>query len=198
MERAGQRSRPGPPIVDGGSGILLKIFLSSVLLLGLFFAGFGVYFIALGKEAGGWTEVEGQVLSVAIRTDISQPAGQLASRATRESRKSYYPRITYTWKVEGESYTGSRYRLGATHEKFEKRADAEAAAAKFRAGTPIAVFYDAKNPGSAVLVRKASAGVFVPLPLGLLLAAMGWFGLRHIDALRQAMASGDGEPMDLL
>lgn len=176
---------------------MLKGLLAVLLLLGLSFTGFGIYFIALGNEAAHWPEVEGRVLSVSVRTDFLEPPSRLQSREARERTRRYYPRITYSWQVDGTSHTGSRYRLGTTHEKYQDRAKAQAAAATFRSGAPIPVFYDATNPAEAVLVREASAGVFVPLPLGLLFSAMGWFGLRHVDALRRAAKSGTGEPLGL-
>ena len=53
------------------------------------------------------------------------------------------------------------------------------------------------NPAEAVLDKRASGAVWVPLPLGLLVTLMGWACLRHIGAVRKALAAGDAEPLDL-
>jgi len=177
--------------------MFLKVFFAILLLLGLFFALFGVYFIALGNESGSWPETQGTIVSVTIRTD-SYLAGNAASTPEQKERgRRYYPSITYRWEVDGRSFTGSRYRLGTTHEKFEEREQAVVAAARYRNGAPISVFYDPEDPSQAVLDRSASGAVWVPLPFGLLLAVMGWFGLKKIDVVRKALATGAAEPLDL-
>ena len=119
------------------------------------------------------------------------------SREERERRRQYYPSIAYRWEVDGQTYSGSRYRLGTTHDKFNEREDAVAAAVKYRNGAPITVYYDPKNPSEAVLDNSLSVAVFAPLLLGFLFAPVGWLGLRHQDKLKAALAKGDAEPLDL-
>lgn len=166
--------------------MLLKASLLVVCLLGLAMSGFGIYFIALGGAARAWPATEGHVIATQVRTDVSM-AGD-ASPAQIEASRRYYPEVSYGWSVDGASYSGSRYRLGTTHRKYKTRAEAEAASARFPEGSAIAVYYDPAQPGEAVLDRAASAGVFVPLPLGLLILAMGLLGFRYREQLRQAAA----------
>lgn len=177
--------------------MFLKAFFIVLLLLGLFFTAFGVYFIALGNEARTWPETEGTILSVTIRTDILMAGSPGLTPEERKRRREYFPSISYRWEVDGQAYTGSLYRLGTTHEKYGEREQAVAAATRYKNGAPIAVYYNPKDPSQAVLDKAASAGVFVPLPFGLLLAGGGWLGLRKIDVLRKAMASGSADPIDL-
>ena len=53
------------------------------------------------------------------------------------------------------------------------------------------MYYDPDKPSEAGLNKKLSGGVFVPLPLGLLMAGMGWLGLRHKEAIQKAVAAGN-------
>lgn len=177
--------------------MFLKVFFAVLLLLGLFFTLFGVYFIALGNESGSWPEARGTIVSVTIRTDSYLAGDQALTPEQKERRRKYFPSITYRWEVDGQSYTGSRYRLGTTHEKYEEREGAVAAASKFQNGAPIPVYYDPEDPSEAVLDKSASGGIYAPLPIGLLLGAFGGFGLLKIDAVRKALESGAAEPLDL-
>lgn len=176
--------------------MFLKVVFGVFLLLGVLFTLFGVYFIALGNESGSWPETQGTIVSVTIRTDSYMAGNAALTPEQRERRRRYFPSITYRWEVDGQSYTGSRYQLGTTHEKYKERDEAVAAAAKYRNGAPIAVYYDPEDPSQAVLDKSASGAVWVPLPFGLLLAAMGWFGLKKIDVVQKAFATGAAEPVD--
>lgn len=177
--------------------MFLKSLLVGLLLLGLFFALFGVYFIALGSEARSWPQTAGTIQSVTVRTSVLMSGGAAMTPEQRERRRQYYPQISYRWEVGGQSYTGSRFRLGTTHEKYNQREKAVAAASRYKNGASIDVYYDPSDPSQAVLLKAASGGVFVPLPLGLLFAAAGWLGLRKIDLLRNAVASGGPESIDI-
>ncbi len=172
------------------AGFGLRFLLAAFCLLGLAMAGFGIYFIALGNAARSWPRVEGRVISTRIRIDYPT-AGTQGTRSQRQRLRQFYPSITYSWTVEGQSYTGSRYQLGTTHEKYDERQEAVKAAARFPAGAPIPVYYEPGNPSQAVLDPRTSAGVYVPLPLGLLILGLGWLGLRHRGALERAIEKGE-------
>ena len=166
--------------------MILKAFAAVLVLIGILMSGFGIYFIALGIEAQGWKTVEGQVTSVVVRVDTDLQADAVTKKR-REELKRYYPSISYEWVVDGKTYSGSRYRLGETHEKYDERTDAQAAAAKFRNGAPIKVYYNVDHPNQAVLEPSLSGGVFVPLPLGLVFLFTGWALFRYREAIGKAM-----------
>ncbi len=169
--------------------MFLKSITAFLFLAGLFFAIFGVYFIALGYEAEGWTSVEGKVLSAVVEVDITMPVTTHGSSTRTQRANQYYPSITYTWTVGEETFTGNRYRLGETHEKFFERAEAAVAANKYRRGMPITVYYNSDHPDQAVLDPSLSVGVFVPLPMGLLFLACAWALHRFRPALEKVMAA---------
>ena len=168
--------------------MLLKGSLLFTSLIGLALTCFGIYFIALGSAAVTWAEAEGRVVSTLIRTDTSVTSD--ATQAQIEASRRYYPEITYRWSVNGESYSGSIYQLGTTSKKYKSRTDAQAAAAKYPDGSALAVYYDPKQPSQAVLNRAVSAGVFVPLPIGLLLLAVGLLGFRYRAQIQAAAEAG--------
>lgn len=172
----------------------LVLFLAALFLIGLAMAAFGIYFIVLGNEARSWPEVEGRVISTTIRIERDIAHGPKATRAQREQLRQYYPSVTYGWTVDGKSYTGSRYQLGTTHEKYRERADAKQAAARFPAGSAIPVYYDPGDPSQAVLDRSTSFAVYVPLTLGLFILGTAWAGLRRREALGQAFSAKDQSP----
>ena len=175
----------------------IPVFFGLLALLGLAFALFGIWFIALGNEARCWPSVEGKVISTSVRTDVMQSHSASASKESRERRRRYSPSFTYTWTVDGQTYTGSRYQLGTTHEKYKTREEATRAAAKLRGGTAVPVYYDPDDPASAVLDNSTSFGVYVPLPLGLLFLVSGVVGFRHRRAIEKGMANADAQMLDL-
>lgn len=54
---------------------------------------------------------------------------------------------------------------------------------------PITVYYDADDPAQAVLDPSLSVGVYVPLPLGLVFAGLGWALFRFGPAIERAAAA---------
>ncbi|MEM9553583.1 MAG: DUF3592 domain-containing protein [Acidobacteriota bacterium] len=70
-----------------------------------------------------------------------------------------------------------------------ERSDAVAAAIQYRNGMPITVYYDADDPAQAVLDPSLSVGVYVPLPLGLVFAGLGWALFRFGPAIERAAAA---------
>ena len=172
---------------------MLRVFTWGLIVLGLAMCGFGVYFVQLGFEARSWPEAKGRILSTTVKVSTSRSSG---SRSTSYSRE-YYPNIRYSWSVDGVQYTGDRYRLGTTHEKYRERSDAEEAAKAFPGGTTIPVYYDPKNPSEAVLEKDTSWSVFVPAILGLLFLGTGGLMWRYRGALEAAARQGNNEPLDL-
>lgn len=165
--------------------MILKTVLLLICLLGASMTVFGIYFIGLGYAARDWPMVEGQVISTSVRVDTSM--SDEGDRSQREAARRYYPEISYRWTLGGQSYTGSRYRLGTTYAKFKTKTEAQSAAAAYPPDSAITVHYDPEHPDQAVLDPAPSAGIYVPLPLGLLILAMGLLGLRFSDRLMAAM-----------
>lgn len=171
---------------------MVKAAFGGLVLLGLATTVFGIYFIFYGNDAASWPETQGVVVSaeVATRTPL-RGTGGARSLGQRQRMRQFYPSITYRWTVNGQAYTGSRYQVGANAESYyvAEREKAQAEVAKFPPGRAIPVFYDPADPSAAVLVRDVSAGVYVPLPLGLVMLALGLLGLRFVPGNPTASAS---------
>jgi len=161
---------------------MVKAALGGLALLGLATAVFGLYFIFYGNEAASWPETQGTVVSATVKTRTSRRSSQ--SVGQRDRQREFYPSITYRWSVNGQTYTGSQYQVGANAESyfFGEREKAQEEVDKHPAGKAIPVFYNPDDPSAAVLVRDVSAGVYVPLPLGLVMLALGVLGLKFVPA----------------
>jgi len=72
----------------------------------------------------------------------------LATRQRHRTGRS----TRYDYAVEGQSYSGDRFAL-EFNSWYPDEASAVAAAARFRPGQPVAVWYDADSPVTAVLDR---------------------------------------------
>lgn len=160
---------------------MLKATFLMLAALGLAMSAFGVHFIVHSSAARSWPSVDGQIVNVAIRTYSS--INDRRSQSGRE--RSYFPQVTYQWMVGDRSFDGKRYSLGQEHPGYAERSEARDAAKRFPVGGDVKVYYDPADPASAVLDRSLQPGVFVPLPLGLLMLAVGvagWLGLRRQQA----------------
>lgn len=174
---------------------MIKGFFGVIAALGLFFAVFGVYFIIAGHGARSWPAAEGTIVSTNVRVNILLAGRGSVTDSSRESRRTYYPEIDYRWTVDGQTYSGTRYALGEAHPDFPDRQDAQEAARSFPPGQTIDVYFDPRDPSSAVIDRSLKLGAFVPLPLGLFFAAFGVFGLRMAPALEAASKRGARPPV---
>lgn len=151
---------------------------------------FGIYFVVLGDEVGGWPSAEGTIVETRIR--IWSPV-----RATFEEQRlkgditQYYPEIEYRWTVDGTTYEGDRYKLGTTHKKYDERDDARKAAQRFSAGERITVYYDPDAPDQAVLdPSKDWFALLAPSVLGLVFIGTGIL-LQRLGPAMQALTERD-------
>lgn len=175
---------------------MIRAIALFLIVAGIAMGAFGIWFIGTSTEARSWPAVEGRVLSTTVKVSIMQTPRSTGK--ARENPREYYPVIRYSWIVDGIEYTGERYRLGTTHEKYKKREQAQAAAARFAVGSPITVYYDPADPGEAVLETAISPAVYVPLILGLVFLGTGGLLWRYRQAVTAAIASGKAEPVDPL
>jgi hypothetical protein len=146
---------------------------------------FGIYFALLADDSKDWPKAEGTVTSSAVRTHVSVDQTNRAF-SENDSDRTYYPEFRYSYTVDGQSYSSSRYALGESAPAHAQREDAQKAASKHPAGSKIDVFYDPGDPGSAVLRPGASTGSWVPLLLGLFFGGSGLFLLRMLRKLKPA------------
>jgi hypothetical protein len=104
------------------------------------------YSIRRASDSEAWPKVEGVVLENAVA-------------AIRDGgRQLYRPVVRYRYEVAGERYEGSRIKWSAGLE-FRKYSRARAMLDKYRSGRQVAVHYDPKRPGVAVLQPGLTDGL---------------------------------------
>jgi hypothetical protein len=102
--------------------------------------------IRRASESEAWPKVEGVVLDSAVV-------------AIRDGgRQLYRPVLRYRYEVGGERYEGSRIKWSAILE-FRKFSRARAMLDAYRSGQKVAVHYNPKRPGIAVLQPGPVGGV---------------------------------------
>ncbi len=111
-----------------------------------------------------WKIVDGEIKDSC--TDVRQSGRSLF--------KSYYPKVTYTYNVEGVPYEGNRIRYGSTggsksaaHDYFEK----------YPTGKKVKISIDPNNYGRSVLEPGVSLNTIVWMIIFSGLATMGYRAL---------------------
>lgn len=82
----------------------------------------------------------------------------------------YYPRISYTYTVDGETYHGSRYKM--LDASMSKRKSHQLVGS-YSAGDHIQVFYDPNDPSKSVIETGAQFYLYIFLLLSLGLTIYG-------------------------
>lgn len=154
-------------------------------MLGMALILLGYYFVQEAIESENWPATKGTVLEVKVTRRTS---------SQQNNKVEYYYSATYGYKVEGQSYTGSRYSLGSgsrSDRMFNSRPEAERAGkAAFPIGSNVVVYYNPDNPDSTVLKPGANWGTYVPIFLGLFFGGFGYMLVK----VRQR--SGENSDMD--
>jgi hypothetical protein len=120
------------------------------------------------RASRNWPSTVGRILSGRVGTGV-ESGGEDEADTT-----SYYPAIQYEYQVAGQTYRGND--IAFNRKTYASQKQAEAALRVYPVGGDMLVYYDPRQPGRAVLERKASAGtalmVIGGLIVGLAAAAM--------------------------
>ena len=151
---------------------IVRGFSQFLAVLGVLLLLFGAWFVREAMAIRNWPPTTGTLISVSVRS----------SRSGSSTSRRYKVHLIYRYTVEGKSYTSSRYRLGdgSTAGDFTRREQAREEAKRWEEGQDIKVYYAPDEPKSAVLMRVASWGVYVPIILGLLFGLTGIFAGRSL------------------
>jgi hypothetical protein len=90
-------------------------------------------------------------------------------RSNNRTTTSYFPRVSYQYRVNLQEYTGNQIGFGSQSVSSGK---AERIRAQYAQGAPVTVLYDPDDPAKAVLEAKAK-NFWSYLFLGLALLAAG-------------------------
>lgn len=136
-------------------------------LVGLFLLlGGGMLFLGLrgmraARASHGWPSEPGTVIS-----------SELITSGGRKSRW-YHAQVTYTFVVNGQSYTGDKVVFGDP--RSSSMAKQQRAVDRYTPGAHVEVFYNPQQPQEAVLERKTGGGSVSRVVMGALLLIMAVF-----------------------
>lgn len=132
-----------------------------MILAGVVFIGLAVLQALKARRAANWPTVQGVVVESHVEA--------VRRRSENRISTSYYPRVTYQYRVNLQEYTGKQIGFGAESTSSGK---AERVRAQYAQGAPVTVFYDPEDPAKAVLEAKAK-NFWSYLFLGVVLLAAG-------------------------
>lgn len=151
-----------------------KLSKSAIVILlvvgavgGLFIAG-GFIFWQSQKKVQNFQETKGYVLSARIETCWTS-----TETRGRGTSRTYQPRITYQYEVEGKEYTNDQY--DALNSSKSKRGWTEGIVNKYPVGQECSVYYNPIKPSQSVLTKNVNMWfpyVFVGIGLLIVIGAL--------------------------
>ena len=174
-ERIGQRwiFRPAAGLLGGEKheDITTIAVCSAVLLIGLLMASAGIWEAMRAHLTVLWPTTTGWVLSTKI-----EQTHTLAGT-------SWYPRVTYAYKVNGRTITATRLSLGDPVEASNE-AEARAYLERYAPLSPIQVYYNPDDAADSVLEQRAPAHSFLAIGFGMIICLFGMVLFLAFDLFR--------------
>ncbi|UTD27134.1 DUF3592 domain-containing protein [Bradyrhizobium sp. WD16] len=125
------------------------------------------------RASAAWPNVPGRITRCAVvEEDIEERPDDGEQAAAPRRVRRYHVDLRYAYHVGGRDLTGTAIGFGWTP-VFGRRADAEAAAARYQEGQLVSVHYDPAEPSAAVLEAGGSQAALAPLVFALIFAAGG-------------------------
>jgi hypothetical protein len=124
------------------------IFVLAIVGLGIFLVIQGTQSRRKAGESLTWPSTMGAITETEVRQ----------SRSTDDDGNvdiSYYPRVVYTYDVEGQSHRSHRIAFGAV-KPGRSAAQAQKTLARYPVGGSVTICYNPNKPSEAVLERTAA------------------------------------------
>ena len=122
-------------------------------LVGLAVIGLGLRRMGQAARSRKWPTTPGSIRSSTILSRLAPTLPQAdedeEQAAARPPQTLYRPEVTYTYTVEGKTYTGTK--LGGDTVEVSSERHAREHAARYVPGAPVTVYYDPENPSHALL-----------------------------------------------
>lgn len=143
------------------------------LIFGLLFTVIG-YFVAFwfgkpildnAKASQTWPKTAGEITHSSVSTS--------RSRSNGKNKTLYSFDVTYNYQVKGEKFTSSNVFFGGDASSSDS-SGAYQITRRYPTGAKVDVFYDPKNPGSAVLEPGAHWQSYLVYGIGLLFLLVGF------------------------
>lgn len=135
---------------------------------GLVAVGFGIYYLRQGLESRNWLETDGVMNASFVERQTHR-----ASDSRTTSRDKYVARISYRYMVDGRHYTGHIIGFGKSIYSSYQKSDTEKYLEQYPVGKKVAVYYDPKNHGTAVLITGITGGAMLILVVGAIFFGTG-------------------------
>ena len=133
-------------------------------VLGVFFLFAGLRAVSMRRASRSWPSASGQVTGSEIQVKTFHFLTRMGGTSTE-----YRPQIHYAYNVDGIPYQGAQITYGSID---VSQPAAQAMLDKYPPGAEVAVYYNPKKPGEAVL-EHADTGVAWFAILGALAALIG-------------------------
>ncbi|QIF01471.1 DUF3592 domain-containing protein [Roseimicrobium sp. ORNL1] len=159
--------------------MMAKIFTLLFILAGLGLLVLGVVRYREGKASNSWTEVPAKVESADMGRTKNKTAGS-----------RYHAHVTYTYEVQGVSYTSRRVGLAGQESGSENHA--QSLLKQYPVGSTVKAYYDPTRPEKAVLIRGVGSSVWTVFVVGLVFLGMG--GYLTLRGLTRLFAGAKASP----
>ena len=137
-----------------------SIGLAAVAILGgLGLVCGGAWFAAAALGSTAWPQTEGEVIATRVveRARVSPEV---------DISNEFEPVISYSYRVDGESYTGDRIDLSLSL-SFSTPGEAQAVLDRYPIGSRVQVYYEPGNPDNAALETGMALSTFIPFCSGI-------------------------------
>ncbi len=190
MSNAGKAQQIKLPVAYGSSAAIAKdklelakalwILGSATIVLGSVLLAAMIYQFGRADDSQSWLETEGSIASERI---VRQKVGEGSRRSW-----TYLPKVMYTYWVDGQRYTGTKYTIGAGIEGFPSEFQARKfLQTNYPKGANVTVYYNPDQPGDAVLLRGGGSNLkWITIAAVAILLAGLWLIARAVLARRTA------------
>jgi hypothetical protein len=170
---------------------LLWSFILFLIVGGLAASFYGWRNVSRSLACTDWPSVDGKIIESGVEEERTRHSGS-AKKDAPLNQKTYRPKITYSYKVDEQEYTGSRIAYGDhgfigkskkitingvtyRNSNFEAKAAAQKIAKHYHTGKKISVFYMPDNPRESLLEPGFSYKVFAWPLVGIVMFVIGVF-----------------------
>ena len=136
------------------------------LIIGLVLVFFGGRFILLAEQTKNWQKTQATI------TQINLIESRSSSNSTTSKQTTFEISILYQYKVRGQQYQSDKYSYGdgsTIKSRLKNRSTAQQWLddSGYQKDNEISIYYDPKDPKTAIVKAGASIWTFIPLIAGL-------------------------------
>jgi hypothetical protein len=142
---------------------LVAFFVWVFLFAGIAVLGWGIMSTLEALATQSWPSTGGIIIASSVDSYVSS--------SDSGSTTMYFASIKYAYQVRGIEYKAGRVNLGDYSSSDTQMA--EEVIARYPSGRNVRVYYDPTKPENAVLEPGLSAGLLIPLGIGVIFSLVG-------------------------